>query len=205
MPITVDALKLALNAGVRQYDTNELGLTDLTPGQNDEGPMYNVLAVQIFGTAVTNAQNLQSPDSRTDARFTVANATPDSVDPNFKVKSYLDRPVVCPVSKNGAVGKIAFILIHYNKYGSSGNESFTWTHTSESTVWADTGFPNEYPYMMSGQDNENGLYGQADVFMVITISPAISVTAGGYLTVKGFASGVTGSDSYTYVTLQSGA
>ena len=204
MPITVDALKLALMAGVRDYDTNQLGLTSLTPGQNDEGPLYNVLAVQIFGTAVTNAQNLQSPDSRTDARFTAADATPDSVAPNFKVKSYLDKPVVCSVSKNGAVGKIAFILIH-NRYQLPMINSFTWTHTSESTVWTNEGFPNEHPYMVSDQSNENGLYGQADVFMVITISPAISVTAGGYLTVKGFASGVTGSDSYTYVTLQSGS
>lgn len=200
MPITVDALILALNAGVREYNTDAMGLTN-TPGSilgTPTPPNYNKLGVQIYGTSVTAAQNLHSTNAITNARFTAAANTGDAA-PNFKVKSYLDNPVVCSVGTSGSVGKIAFYLLHQN---ASGN--FLWDHTSETTAYTH-GFPNGYASIIPYATAEGDILKQADVFMVITVSPAIAVTAGGYLTVKGWASGVSGSESFTYVTLQSGS
>lgn len=195
MPITVDALVLGLTAGAKSYNTGALGFA----GGNGASFNHDKLIVQIFGSSVTAAQNLHAgSESRTAAVFTTPATTGDA-GPTFKVKSYLNAPVICPVggSGTGTVGKIAFSLQQ-----SSG--SYKITNTSE-TVWKDNHFPNLYNDIPSySEDAESGT-AMGDIFMVITVSPGINVTEGGYLTVKGYASGVTGSESYTYITLQSGA
>ena len=193
MPITVDALVLGLTAGAKSYNTGELGFA------GGQGSTYdqNRLLVQIFGSSVTAAQDLHAGESSyTTATFTTPATTGDAA-PNFKVKSYLNAPVICPVGASGTVGKIAFSLQQQ-----AGADKIT--NASES-VHANYTFPNLYngipPYATEiGTGTAMG-----DIFMVITVSPGIAVTEGGYLTVKGWATGVTGSDSFTYITLQSGS
>jgi hypothetical protein len=195
MPITLFALQAALNNGIKSYDVSDSTGLDWSDALGSS-TIFDTLIVQIFGTSCIASQNLHSGSDATVATgFTSAADTGDAA-PNFKVKSYLGAPAVCPVGTSGTVGKIAFAL------NQAGRDAFL-THTS-TTVFAGTTFPNDYASVPVHTTGASGgeLFG--DVFMVITVSPGIAVTAGGYLTVKGY-TGVGGSDSFTYVTLQSGS
>ena len=196
MPITIAALTEALTNGIRSYNTNDLEFSN-APVNQLYAPIHDRLLVQIFGTAVTDAQNLHYGSSYTTAQFTLPTDAGTAA-PNYKVKSYLNAPVVCPVGGSGTsvVTKIAFALVHnsgeWNDIAGAANE-----------LMFNGGTGNNAIALTEPWTTENHWHG--DIFMVITVSPGISVTAGGYLTVKGWASGVSGSDSYTYVTLQSGS
>lgn len=196
MPITIDALRNALTAGIIEYDTNSLELTTTPDGDFD--PRYNKLLVQIFSSAVITNQNLQSGSAATTAKFTTPTVDPTGTGTNYKVKSYLNAPVVCSVGGSGGsiVSRIAFALVHH-----SGVHTTITPTINETTFSAGTGnMATTLTPATTGEETTNG-----DVFMVITVSPGITVTGGGYLTVKGWANGVTGSDSHTYITLQSGS
>lgn len=190
MPITVDALVLGLTAGAISFKPNELQFSNFTTN-----PTYNNLKVQVFGTGVVSGQALQT--AAQNGSFSTATNTGDAA-PNFKVKTYLSAPVVCPIATTGNAGKIAFAITHPN-----GGANSIAPGATETAATAD-GFGNQAPIpAVASGDLFTEAYG--DVFMVITVSPAIAVTAGGYLTVKGWQSGVSGSENYTYVTLQSGS
>lgn len=199
MPITVDALVVGLTAGVKTYSSFAL---QFTGDDATYGTTFSRHFVQIYGSAVTNAQNLHDGSSMTTSVMT-APATTGAAAPNFQVKSYLNAPVVCPVATTGTVTKIAFALAHESRSGSgqisTTSETTTFTTTSGNTAGGFCNGNPTIPYVGSSDTN----FG--DIYMVITLSPGIAVTAGGYLTVKGWASGVSGSDSFTYVTLQSGS
>lgn len=189
MPITVDALVLGLTAGCKSFNSNDLQFTGFS------SPLVtNQLAIQVYSSAVTTGLNLQS-GCETNATFT----TPaDITSGNFKVKSYLSAPVVCPIATSGTATKIAFALrapvAGTASLGVGATEADKFTHGFGNTSVIPT---------YSSLDTSNDEYG--DIFMVITMSPGIAVTAGGYLTVKGYDAGVVGSDSFTYITLESGS
>lgn len=199
MPITVDALVLGLTAGVKSYDTAQLSFC---PTDGNYGNTFSRHYVQIYGTSVINAQKLHTGPGKTDSVMTTPVTTGDAA-PNFKVKSYLNAPVVCGVGTSGTVTKIAFALAHVSR--SSDNQFLTTSETGQFTTdgngFAAGGYCNAYASVPSAGLPDPSL---GDVYMVITLSPGIAVTAGGYLTVKGY-TGVGGSDSFTYVTLQSGS
>lgn len=187
MPITVTALQAALNNGIKSYDLYPLGWKASTD-------VYNKLLIQIFGSSVLSTQNLHGGTSSVAATgFTSAANTGDAA-PNFKVKSYLGAPAVCPVGTSGTVAKIAFALV-------DPDSSFLVNITSETAY---STVSHVWPNGSTTIPEFDAPRYEGDIFMVITVSPGISVTSGGYLTVKGY-TGVGGSDSFTYVTLQSGS
>jgi hypothetical protein len=198
MPITVDALTIALTAGIQKYRLVDLGWWNNQVAGNF--PEHNQHIVMIYGETVTNTHRLHSTSTSaiTSSKFTNPANTGDAA-PNFKVKSYLDAPIVCPVGTSGTVQKIAFALVledqadQYELISSTNETSFTGgVGNNATTIPAST---------ISADDKDK--YG--DIYMVITVSSGIVVTQGGFLTVKGFSAGVAGSDSFTYVTLQSGS
>lgn len=199
MPITIDGLIKGLTAGARDFQPSSIGWGTVNT-------FYDKLMVGIFGSAVTTAQSLNDTNIMTTARFT-APATTGATAPNFQVKSYLDSPVVCDVATSGTVQKIAFVLTQDDGDPSTGPGASPTTFSATDGLIIKAGSTN----MGYGNDATTippealGDYSAADVFMVITVDPGIAVTAGGYLTVKGYASGVAGSDSFTYITLQSGS
>lgn len=188
MPITVDALILGLTAGAISYDPKALEMADW-PGNS----VYGSLSVQVYGTGVISGQKLQDAPT-TNAVFT---APADATSGNFKVKSYLNAPVVCPISTSGTASKIAFAL-NYSDHAAK-----DLAPGATETVGYAYGAGNQQAIRASGSTVDIMRFG--DIFMVITMSPGIVVTAGGYLTVKGYSAGVSGSDSFTYITLESGA
>lgn len=201
MPITIDALIVGLTAGAREFTPSSLWGSVSVP--------YNKLMVGIFGSAVTTAQSLNDSNIMTAASFTVPTTT-GAAAPNFQVKSYLDSPVVCNVvtaAGTGTVQKIAFVLTQ------DAGDPGTGPGSGPTTFSATDGLTIESGANIMGYGNDattipdslNEPYSCADVFMVITVSPGIAVTSGGYLTVKGYVSGVSGSNSFTYITLQSGS
>jgi len=199
MPITLFALKLALNAGVREYNLHTLGYN-----LNESGiHVHDRRLVQIFGSAVTRAQNLHdvSSDSATTATFTAAadlNST--------TVKSYLNAAAVCPVGTSGTCARIAFALL--NSEYSTREYSCIVAPAPATEIVSETvisGGRGNNATTLPSQINASGAIPDfGDCFMVITLDPTIAVTAGGYLTVKGY-TGAGGSDSFTYITLQSGS
>jgi hypothetical protein len=193
MPITVDALILGLTAGCKNYDPELLGYANWT----GSGFVYDQLAVQVFKTGITTGNKLQTY-SRKEADFT----TPVGLvttHPNFSVKSYLSAPVVCPISVTDAgANKIAFALLH----GAASNPDLG-TQATESTP-TEYASGNTQTLPTTVDTNDLNMTKRGDIFMVITMSPGIAVTAGGYLTVKGY-TGAGGSDSHTYITLASGS
>jgi len=195
MPITVAALVLGLTAGCKEYDPELLGYANWT----GSGFPYNQLAVQVFKTGITTGNKLQNLSRKeTDGYFT----TPVGLvtaHPNFSVKSYLSKPFVCPISVTDVgANKIAFALLH----GSASNPDLG-TQATES-VPSEYASGNQQALPTTVDNVDANITKRGDVFMVITMSPGIAVTAGGYLTVKGY-TGAGGSDSYTYITLASGS
>lgn len=198
MPITKEALIAGLTAGVKSYNTDTLEFTNF--GSN-LAKTHDLLLVQVFGNAVITAQNLQDVSGVNGSVANASFSTPAEIagTPPI-VKSYLDAPVVAPISTTGNVGKIAFALV---------SSSYAIAQSVPRNIAA----ANETEFSLGSGNNattipdytENVADPRGDIFMVITVDPAIAVTAGGYLTVKGYASGVVGSDSFTYVTLQSGS
>lgn len=198
MPITIDALIEGLTAGAREFRPVSMGWGTVEV-------LYDKLMVGIFGSDVTTAQSLNDSNIMTSASFTVP-ATTGAAAPNFQVKSYLDSPVVCDVAKSGTVQKIAFVLTQNdgNPGTGPGQSPNTFSATDGLVITSggsNMGYGNDATTIPKSLSD----YSAADVFMVITVSPGIAVTAGGYLTVKGYASGAAGSDSFTYITLQSGS
>lgn len=212
MPITEAALILGLTAGVKSYDTQVLGWSNWTLNNTVSRKLHNVLLMQAFqGTQVIDANNLTNIAGTNGAKAGTTFSTPVSTGvagPHFRAKSHLQAPVVMPIATSGTVTKIAFALVSANTWISVAPHSihFSLVETTPG-VNAERKYTlaegNEAIAIPSSTGDNNAFRG--DVFMVITVHPAIAVTAGGYLTIKGFKTGQTGSDSFTFVTLQSGA
>lgn len=191
MPITVIALQAALDSGIKSYNPTNLGWAD----PYDQYAVYNQLIIQIFGASVLAANNLHGgANAIVDTGFSSAADNGDAA-PNFKVKSHLGAPAVCSVGTSGTVEKIAFCLQLIDA------RDFLEPTSETAYNAAFGGYPNGATAIPEHKEVSNTF---TDIFMVITVSPGISVTAGGYLTVKGY-TGVTGSENFTYVTLQSGS
>lgn len=193
MPITVDALILGLTAGAKSYDPEALEFA--TAAANSE--VHDYLSVQVFASSLLAGQKLQNtPVSSAGTSFTTP-VTTGAAGPGFKVKSYLNAPVVCPIHTSGTATKIAFAINHASAASGDLTEDGVGNYANGT---GNTKVVSGAPVTESAKATKQG-----DIFMVITMSPGIAVTEGGYLTVKGYAAGVSGSDSFTYITLESGS
>lgn len=216
MAVSLQALKDAITAGIVQYNTHEMGFQTGGSGAwggEQVGPVYSKLIVQVFGSDITVAQNLHEGPALASTVFSAAYNDSQPLGVENAVKSYLSAPVVCPIKTTGTVTKIAFALVHEytgndDPVGAVLPKTLTETYHNgviesglNSFVHANniSDVPASTPIVVDGQSSVN--YG--DVFMVITLDSGVSVTAGGYLTVKGYDGSTEPSKNHTYVRIES--
>lgn len=223
MPITNEGLQVGLTAGVRVYDLKELGwITSAEPGSRYKDTLFIVCSSETdmmkgnpdeprfasdngilsegthgedayFGTLGLSEEGTQSIYGKIFTEPEIVVGTPN------KVKSYLSGSCVLPIGKTGTVQTILFAL------GCSvdvapdmaGDSIFSFVANG----WGEGNrVLNEdtIPTVITGSASALG-----DMFMGIQVSPGIPVTAGGFLTIKGYDGTNENSKSFTYVTLES--
>lgn len=195
MPITTDALKVGLEAGVKTYNFKTLGWG---PNLTDE-VIVNRLAIAAFDNENFYTVPGGNPHHSSDI------STPDVLPYNIafndvkvvsstKVKRSLNEPVVLSIDKTTTIKAIAFALCIHNHNDCQINHfnptAKTWGN-NDYNYSIDADIPPKFTGTTPPKEDDSF----QDLFMVIPVN--IPVTERGFLTIKG------GNENFTYITLES--
>lgn len=209
MPITTDALLVGLKAGAQAYNVKTLGwMPNATPSGDISNSIKSSLFIVGIATTdlnwtdfscVTTPSSLPDGTTKDPVGESSESAGSFFLDPvvkSGKAKTWLNTSAVLNITRTTTIRKIAFALADtetkFTSYYQSGGEQ-----SDFSQGW---GFSRNNRHIIHDipskkTTSESPVDRLGDVFMVIDVN--ISVTEGGFLTIKG------ADENFTYITLES--
>lgn len=199
MPITTDALLVGLKAGAQDYDVKDLGwMPNAIPNGLPGNSRKTTLFIAGFGDTIDDTNKYaKSNDIKGSVGECVAPSGEYFKNPEVKsgkAKTWLTGSVVLDVVANGVIKKIVFALGDTaTKFVGNLNGNYVGWGEPIGGNYYNEGITTGIPQKTTESTTPVNKLG--DVFMVIDVN--ISVTQGGFLTIKG------GGENLTYITLES--